>query len=300
MHLERSNIQPMAQEKLSFGGDWTGASVLRGQALTPVFRTSLGILFEGDCVEILPQIKAASIDMVFADPPFNIGKKYGGSVKDDLPEKEYLDWCKKWMDQCIRVLKPGGAFFLYNIPRWNIILGAHLFKRKMQFRHDIAVDLKLGLPIPKRLYPAHYSLLYFTKGTPRTFRSIRIPIDVCRHCGKEIKDYGGHRAAMNPKGVNLTDVWTDIPPVRHRKFKSKKRKTNQLSTKLLRRVVELSTHPGDIVLDPFGGSGTTFDVAERLHRHWVGIEKQFTDVIVERLQSDEIHHHATSDFVDSD
>ena len=62
---------------------------------------------------------------------------------------------------------------------------------------------------------------------------------------------------MNPNGVNLKDVWTDIPPVRHRNFKSDQRTANALSTKLLERVIEMSTVAGDLVLDPFGGSGTT-------------------------------------------
>jgi site-specific DNA-methyltransferase (adenine-specific) len=76
-------------------------------------------------------------------------------------------------------------------------------------------------------------------------------------------DYGGHRGAMNPLGVNLKDVWTDIPPVRHWKFKSKGRRANALSTKILDRVVEVSTCPGDVVFDPFGGSGTTYAVCEQ-------------------------------------
>src|SRR4030095_14067500 len=103
---------------------------------------------------------------------------------------------------------------------------------------------------------------------------------VCRHCRRELKDYGGHRGAMNDKGVNLMDVWNDIPPVRHWKFKSKRRKANALSTKILDRVVELSTHPGDVVLDPFGGSGTTFAVCERKERKWIGIEKGPIEAII--------------------
>ena len=74
--------------------------------------------------------------------------------------------------------------------------------------------------IPGRLYPSHYSLLYFTKGSPKTFHKIRVPIRKCRHCGGDIKDYGGHKGALNAKGLNLTDVWDDIPPVRHWRFKS--------------------------------------------------------------------------------
>ena len=103
---------------------------------------------------------------------------------------------------------------------------------------------------------------------------------------------------MNPNGVNLTDVWDDIPPVRHWKFKSKKRTANQLSTKLLDRVVQMSTHEQNLVLDPFGGSGTTYDVCERKNRYWIGIEKESCDVIIERLSSPLIYPHDSVDYVE--
>ena len=251
------------------------------KAIQPYYVTDFGALFDGDCQDILPIIKDFSIDTVFADPPFNLNKKYGNKSKDNLAETEYLNWCYKWIDECIRILKPGGALFIYNLPKWNIMLGAYLINAGLTFRHDIAIDMNNGFPIPGRLYPSHYSLLYFTKGKPKTFRKIRTPIEKCRHCDGEIKDYGGHRKSMNPNGVNLKDIWIDIPPVRHKKFKSKSRKANALSTKLLDRVVELTTNPGDIVLDPFGGSGTTYDVCEKKNRHWIGIEIDFVDEIID-------------------
>lgn len=262
------------------------------------FSTQKGVLFEGDIQQILPFIQSESIDTIFADPPFNLAKVYGANVNDSKSEKEYVAWCKAWMDECIRVVKPGGAIFIYNLPKWNIILGNHLTDAGMTFRHWIAVNIKLSLPIPGRLYPSHYSLLYYTKGTPKTFRKIRTPIETCRHCGKEIKDYGGHRGAMNPNGVNLTDVWNDITPVRHRKFKSSKRLANQLSTKILERVIQLSTHECDLVMDPFGGSGTTYDVCERLNRHWIGVEIENCDVIIERLQTEDLRPHKSDDFME--
>lgn len=264
----------------------------------PILATHRGWLFNEDCLEFLDRVEDESIDTVFADPPFNLGKVYGSKVNDRLSEDEYIEWGKSWIDECIRVLKPGGSFFLYNLPKWNVVFGAHLMSRDMEFRHWIAISMKAGLPILGRLYPAHYSLLYYAKGKPATFRKIRTPIETCRHCGGEIKDYGGHRGAMNPDGVNLTDVWSDIPPVRHWKFKSKKRGANQLSTKLLERVIHLSTQEGDVVLDPFGGSGTTFDVAERHDRYWLGSEIENCDVIRERLSDTEIHRHPNSDWVE--
>jgi len=262
--------------------------------------TDLGALFASDCLDVMRRMSDHTVDTLFADPPFNLRKAYAPGLEkaDDLPEQEYLDWCYEWIKEGVRLLKPGGSFFLYNLPKWNMPLGAYMQNSGLLFRHWIAISAGNTLPIPNRLYPAHYSLLYFTKGKPNTFRRIRTPIETCRHCGGEIRDYGGHRHAMNPNGVNLKDVWTDIPPVRHRKFKSKARRANALSTKLLDRVVEMSTREGDLILDPFGGSGTTFAVCEEKGRNWIGVELNFADGIVERLRDGGIQPHRNDDHVE--
>lgn len=264
----------------------------------PAYITQSGVLFSDDCMNILPKVKDNQIDTVFADPPFNLGKEYGNNTNDSKPNQEYLNWCKSWITECVRIIKPGGSFFLYNLPKWNTILGAFLFEMDMTFRHWIAIEISSTFPIKGRLYPCHYSLLYYTKGKPKTFNSIRTPIQICRHCGKELKDYGGYRKDMNPNGVNLKDVWTDIPPVRHWKFKSKNRQANALSTKLLERVIEISTVPGDLVLDPFGGSGTTYIVCEYKERKWIGIDIDFTDDIIYRFESGDIKPHKNTDFIE--
>lgn len=265
--------------------------------LTPYFRTDHGALYNVDCLDFLRCIQDECADTFFADPPFNLKKAYGKQTTDDMPPAQYLAWCRDWIAEGTRILKPGGAFFLYNIPKWNVLLGAFMAKLGLDFRHWIAINIKFGLPIPGRLYPSHYSLLYYTKGKPRVFRRVRTPIERCRHCGGEIKDYGGHRGAMNPKGVNLTDVWNDIPPVRHWKYKSVRHKANALSSKVLARVVEISTEPGDLVVDPFGGSGTTFAVCEVKHRHWLGTEIDFAPVIKERLTGN-LYLHKSEDALD--
>jgi len=264
----------------------------------PYHATAFGSLYATDCMKLLPLIKDEVVDTVFADPPFNLGKEYGKNTDDNLPDTHYVQWCRTWLAECIRILKPGAALFVYNLPKWNVLLGAFLAAQGLQFRHWIAIEISASLPIPSRLHPSHYSLLYYTKGKPRTFHRIRTPILTCRHCGGEIKDYGGHRDAMNPKGVTLKDVWSDIPPVRHWKFKSKNRRANALSTKILDRVVEMSTDPGDLVIDPFGGSGTTYVVCESKHRHWIGTEIDFAQDIVARLESNEIRAHKNGDYVE--
>jgi len=243
--------------------------------------TELGELYQGDCLDLMATMDNGGVDLIFADPPFNLGKIYGAHYDDVKAEAEYVAWSRRWIAEGVRLLSPGGAFFLYNIPKWNMLNGAFMHELGLTFRHWIAIDIKFGMPIQGRLYPSHYSLLYFTKGKPRTFTRPRVPIPTCRHCGGDIKDYGGHRDKLNPQGLNLTDVWTDIPPVRHRSTKN--REANELSEKLLERVVTIASDPGDQVFDPFGGSGTTYVVAERLHRHWIGIELGDVEPIINRL-----------------
>lgn len=289
----------MKQQRFELGNhSFDVRKFMKGKELAPYYISDLGALFKGDCMKYLPSIKNEVVDTVFADPPFNLGKEYGTNTNDNIPDADYLEWCRVWIKECVRILKPGGAFFLYNLPKWNILLGAYLTELEMSFRHWISIEINSTLPIPGRLYPSHYSLLYYTKGKPAKFRKIRTPIQLCRHCGKEVKDYGGHRGALNPKGLNLKDVWTDIPPVRHWKFKSKNRKANALSTKILDRVIELSTTRGDLVVDPFGGSGTTYVCCEYKGRYWIGMEIDFAKEIVERLEEGGIHRHQNDDYID--
>jgi site-specific DNA-methyltransferase (adenine-specific) len=288
----------MRQALLKWTDEKFDVSPLLKTAAKPFHVTPYGALFDSDCMKVLPLIKDRTVDTVFADPPFNLGKEYGANTDDRLPDDRYIVWCGEWLGECVRVLKPGGSLFLYNLPKWNILLGTLLHQLGLEFRHWIAIEISACLPIPGRLHPSHYSLLYYSKGKPKTFHRIRTPILTCRHCGGEVKDYGGHRGAMNPNGVTLKDVWTDIPPVRHWKFKSKDRRANALSTKILDRVVEMSTEPGDLVLDPFGGSGTTFVVCEARQRHWIGTEIDFGEEIVARLEGDEIRAHKNGDFVE--
>lgn len=257
--------------------------------MIPILKTPLGRLYEADCTEVMRNLPANSVDLAFADPPFNLGKIYRSRIDDAKASHDYLDWCRGWLDEMIRVLKHGGALFLWNLPRWNLPLGVYVGKN-LTFRHWISVDIKYSLPINGRLYPSHYSLLYFIKGEkPAIFHPDRLPVPCCRHCGGELRDYGGYKDKMNPKGVNLSDVWTDIPPVRHAKYK--KRDANALDLKIMDRIISMASDPDSVVLDPFGGSGTTYVAAELTGRRWIGAELHCEDIIerFENLEGDQVH-----------
>lgn len=278
------------------------------QELIEVYQSNYGILYQGDCLNFLNALPDACVDLVFADPPFNLGKDYGSCVNDHLKSEEYLTWSKQWLSESIRVLKPGGSLFVFNLPKWCIEYGAYLNQNGMLFRHWIACRMPKAFPRGKKMSPAHYGLLYYTKGEPAVFNKVYTPIQVCRHCGGEIRDYGGHRKKLNPQGINLMDVWdapedvwsdaaddkteetfwteleemwSDIPPVRHRQHKN--RGANQLAPIMLERIIAMASNPGQIVIDPFGGSGTTFYAAQKLHRYWLGTEIGDVEPAVKRL-----------------
>jgi len=247
-----------------------------------VFSTTLGQLYEGDCLSVLSELPNSSVDLIFADPPFNLAKDYPSGIDDSLKEEDYINWCKAWLEECTRVLKWGGSLFLWNLPKWHMAL-ADFLKDRLTFRNWIGVDMKYSLPIAGRLYPSHYSLLYYIKGEkPNAFHPDKLPMQTCRTCFHEIKDYGGYKNKMNPQGINLSDIWFDIPPVRHAKYK-KRSTANELSVKLLDRIIEMSSNPGDLIFDPFGGSGTTYIVSELKGRKWVGVDIGDTQCIVERF-----------------
>jgi len=250
--------------------------------LIPVFKTKQGKLYESDCLDLLGTMKSESVDLVFADPPFNLDKIYPSNMNDSLKEEEYLKWTESWMKECVRVLKPGGALFIWNLPVWNSKITQFLHSR-LTFKHWISTDIKYSLPIQGKLYPSHYSLLYYVKGEKaNTFTADRLPTPTCPKCFGDLKDYGGYKHKMNPAGVSLTDIWLDISPVRHAKYK-KREGSNELSVRLLDRVIEMASKKGDVVFDPFGGSGTTYVVAELKKRKWIGCELGPSDIIIDRF-----------------
>ena len=229
-------------------------------------------IIAADCLEVLHQIPDNSVDACFADPPFNLKKKYT-SYEDTKELKDYLTWCEQWLSELVRVTKPEGSIFVHNIPKWLTYFAAHL-NQIASFRHWISWD-SMSVPLGKTLLPAHYGILYYTKQQQEfKFYDVRIPHKKCRLCGGYIKDYGGKKAQMHPFGTLASDVWTDIHRIRHNKRRDEH--PCQLPIHLLERIVLMSSDPGDIILDPFVGTGTTAVAAKRLGRRFIGIDVDTT------------------------
>jgi len=244
-----------------------------------------GDIVRADALQFLCALKDECADIVFLDPPFNLGKAYGknGSHHDRKKEDEYLAYIEKVVAKSSCILRKGGALFLYHIPKWAIRIAPYLEKH-LDFRHWIAISMKSGFVRGERLYPAHYALLYYTKGAPAVFRRPKIPKPICARCKRDLRDYGGYKAFV-ADGINLSDVWDDISPVRHKKFKT--RVANELPLTIPERVVTISGRRNGTFVDPFAGSGTTLIAAMRQKMKFVACdtEGEYCTLIVRRLSS---------------
>lgn len=225
-------------------------------------------IIKGDCLELFTKIPDDSIDATFADPPFNLKKKYN-TYSDKLELDEYLEWCKKWLSEMVRVTKPTGSIFVHNIPKWLTFYAAYL-NEIADFKHWISWDAP-SAPMGKTLQPSHYGILYYARASAQNkFYEIRYPHKRCRKCEYLLKDYGGKKAGTHPFGPLLSDVWTDLHRIKHNKYRDEH--PCQLPIQLLERVILMSTDEGDIILDPFSGTGTTLIAAKRLGRKYIGFD----------------------------
>ncbi|MDA1215121.1 MAG: site-specific DNA-methyltransferase [Planctomycetota bacterium] len=233
----------------------------------------------------MKELPDGSIDLVFADPPFNIGYKYD-LYEDRKTVDDYLQWCKDWAAQVIRLLKPDGTF-------WLAIGDDFAAELKVLFSRELGLSCRswviwyytFGVNCSNKFTRSHTHLLYFVKD-PTTFTfhaddpQLRIP------SARQLV-YGDKRA--NPKGRLPDDTWVLRPQDIPESFSAdedtwyfarvagtfKERKGwhgCQMPEQLLGRIIRACSNPGERVLDPFVGSGTTMVVAKKLDRRYVGFE----------------------------
>jgi site-specific DNA-methyltransferase (adenine-specific) len=255
-------------------------------------------LHQGDCVKVLSDIYPESIDLVFADPPFNIGYDY--DVYDDSRSSEdYLSWSEKWIAGAYRALKPTGAFWLAIGDEYAAELKIKAQECGFICRSWVIWYYTFGVNCRRGFSRSHTHLFYFIKDEKQfTFKennpAIRIP------SARQLV-YADARA--NPKGRLPDNTWIlrpqDIPngfPADHDTwyfprvagtFKEREGFHGcQMPEQLLGRIIRSCSNAGEIVLDPFGGSGTTLAVAKKLGRRWMGIElsDDYAAYINERLK----------------
>ncbi len=225
------------------------------------------VVHHGDAVKILKQYPDNSIDLVFADPPYNLDKAYH-VYDDEQADEEYIKWCNAWLWEYVRILKPTGSLYVLNLPRWTMYHATFL-NRYLYFQNWIVWD---ALSEPRgKLMPAHYGLLFYTKHpTDFTFNYDEVgQLDARYYCLRASCIRKRKAAGVDDK-MPLTDIWWDIHRIKHRRDRDYH--PCQLPEALMERIIRLSTNKGDIVLDALCGTGTTPVVAVRLGRRYVAID----------------------------
>lgn len=215
---------------------------------------------QGDCIEILNGIKEPVADLVFADPPFNIGYKY--DVYEDVKAyDEYYDWTRRWMAACKGVLKPTGSFWIAIGDEYAAEIRMIGRELGLNLRNWVIWHYTFGQNTKAKFARSHAHLFYFTMD-PRefTFNDMEVRIPSARQT-----TYGDKRA--NPIGKIPDDVWS-ISRVCGTFKERVQWHPCQMPEKILDRIIRVCSNAGDMVIDPFNGSGTTAAVAARLGRRY--------------------------------
>ncbi len=247
-----------------------------------------GKIHQGDCIELMQKLDSGSVDLVFADPPFNIGYEYD-QYDDRQDDQKYLDWCRAWIGQIYRVLKPSGTF-------WLAIGDEYAAELKVAAQREVGFSTRswviwyytFGVNCKNKFSRSHAHLFHFVKDEKNfTFNAddpeIRVP-------SARALVYGDKRA--NPAGRLPDDTWILRPqdfqsdrygftPEQDTWYFSRVAGTFkerqgfhgcQMPEQLLARIIRASSNEGELVLDPFSGSGTTLAVAKKLGRDYLGCE----------------------------
>lgn len=219
----------------------------------------------GSCLDLLPALPAGCARLVFADPPFNIGYRY--DAYDDRQDRDaYLEFARKWVAECVRVLAPDGSMWVaigddFAAEHRLILDAAGLFRRSWVIWH-----YTFGVYCPTKWGRDHTHLLYYTRDPKRfVFDADAVKVPSARQA-----KYGDKRAAAG--GRVPGDVWTFPRVCGTFRERNKAGHTCQMPEAVLERIVRACSAPGDLVLDPFAGSGTSLAVAKRLGRRWYGCE----------------------------
>ncbi len=240
-------------------------------------------LFWGDCLELMPNIQSKSVDLVFADPPFNIGYEYD-CYRDNLESEAYMTWCRAWLSQVYRVLKPQGTFWLAMRDEYAAEMKVICTRESgLHLRSWVIWYYTFGVNSRKGFSRSHTHLFQFVKDKNKfTFNT-----DVIRVPSARQLVYDDIRA--NPAGRLPDNTWILRPQESTNLFGpdedtwhiprvcgSFRERSGwhgcQMPEQVMGRIVLASSNEGEVVLDPFAGTGTTLAVAKKLNRRYLGFE----------------------------
>lgn len=231
-------------------------------------------IINGDAIKILKEfVEDNSIDLIFIDPPYNIGKNFNGHKDKWDKDEDYLEWCYEWLQLCINKLKKNGSLYVMTstqfMPYFDIFLRdkISILSRIIWFYDSSGVQAK-------KYYGSLYEpILYCVKDANNyTFNANDILVEAKTGAKRKLIDYRKNPPQIYNSEKVPGNVW-EYPRVRYRMDEYENHPT-QKPIALLERIIKASSNEGDIILDPFSGTFTTAYVAQKLHRKSISIELQ--------------------------
>jgi len=231
-------------------------------------------IIQGDSLAVLSnEIRDSSINLIFADPPYNIGKNFNGHKDRWNTDEDYLNWCYKWIDLCIKKLKPNGSMYIMTstqfMPFFDIFI-----RKKMTILSRLVWYYDSSGVQAKRYYGSMYEPILFCVKNPEnyTFNTEEILVEAKTGAKRKLIDYRKNPPQVYNSEKVPGNVW-EFARVRYRMDEYENHPT-QKPIALLERIIKASSNVYDIVLDPFSGTFTTSFVAKQLNRKSIGIELQ--------------------------
>jgi len=231
-------------------------------------------IFHGDAISILANhISSESVDLIFIDPPYNIGKKFGNFHDKWESEEEYINWSYQWLDECIRILKQNGSLYVMTstqaMPYFDIYLRKKLtILSRIIWHYDSS-----GVQATKYFGSMYEPILHCVKNKNNyIFNADDIKVEAKTGAQRKLIDY--RKSVPTPYNTEKVpgNAWY-FPRVRYR-MEEYENHPSQKPESLLERIILASSHEGSLILDPFAGTFTTAAVAKRLCRKSISIELQ--------------------------
>lgn len=247
---------------------------------------AIDAVHEGDCVKLLKTLPEGCAQLIIADPPYNLGPKFGVHT-EWIKNPKWLAWCGEWLSECQRILTDDGNLFVYGIHHYLCLIHVRLYEMDMSYRRQIIWHYENGFSTHRRNLATHYEpILWFSKSPDSYFSEIREPYkstDRLRHkITKNGKEWTPH-----PDGRLAGDVWS-FPTLAGRRFRDERvDHPTQKPLALTDRIVSHFSTPGALVVAPFAGSGTECVSALRNgRRYWAAeLKHEYVMLARQRLQA---------------
>jgi DNA modification methylase len=244
-------------------------------------------IYYGDCIELMKKLDSESVDLIIADPPYNLGKDFGNGSDKWEKVDDWIEWSKKWIKECYRVLKPTGSIFIYGIHKYLCYIQCYLYDLGMNYGRQFIWHYENNWSQYTKTPASNYEpILWFTKSKEYTYHQIREPYKSKERIkNKIIKN--GKVWQPNPEGKHSGDVWK-FPVLAGKLFeKERVNHPTQKPLSITNRIIRNFSNEENLILIPFVGSGTECVSAKINNRNFIGFEinKEYIKIANNRIEN---------------